>query len=295
MPTAARSHASTTSLAPGGLPVLYRLTAGAARLLGASGARIVNRSPIASPLRHALVRSAPAGLAMVDVCGGRLRGTRMLVDLSCEKYYWLGTHEPRVQEWLAANVPAASVVYDVGAHAGFFTLLCAALAGPDGAVHAFEPRAENVERLRANLRANAVPNVTVVAAAAADRTGEVFFVLDSSTLQGRIASHAASTAAAIVDVTTIDAHVEGGAPPPAVIKIDVEGAEGAVLRGAARTIAEHRPLLLIEVHSGAAGREVVAALSRAYTFTDLGTGRPVALPPPAGHYVARPAAAGAVR
>lgn len=294
MSRAAAPATAATSLAPGGLPLLYRLTAGATRVLGASGARLVNRSPIVSPLRHALVRRAPVGVAMVEVCGGRLRGSRMLVDLSCEKYYWLGTHEPRVQDWLAANVPVASVVYDVGAHAGFFTLLCSALTGPGGAVHAFEPRAENVERLDANLRANHAGNVTVVAAAAGDRTGEAAFVLDASTLQGHLASSGASGGATVA-ATTIDAHVDGGAPAPDVIKIDVEGAEGAVLRGGARTIARHRPLLLIEVHSAVAGREVAEALPCAYAFTDVEGGRRVALPPPAGHYAARPAVTEAER
>jgi predicted methyltransferase len=53
---------------------------------------------------------------------------------------------------LAANVAAGSVVYDIGAHVGFFTLLCSALAGATGSVRAFEPRRENIDRLTANLR-----------------------------------------------------------------------------------------------------------------------------------------------
>ena len=75
------------------LPLLYRLAAGGRRVLGAPGTRLLHRSAIAAPLRRALSGAAPAGVSMVEVCGGRLRGMRMLVDLSCEKYYWLGTHE----------------------------------------------------------------------------------------------------------------------------------------------------------------------------------------------------------
>ena len=271
------------------LPLLYRLTAGGRRVLGTSGASLVRRSAIAKPLRGALARRAPAGVAMVEVCGGRLRGTRMLVDLSCEKYYWLGTHEPRVQDWLAANVVAGSVVYDIGAHAGFFTLLSSALAGPAGSVRAFEPRVENIERLAANLRANDVRNARVVEAAASDCEAEAAFIADDCTLEGRLGDSGDARSVRVA-TTTIDACVARGMPLPDVMKIDVEGAEGAVIRGAAGTIAKHGPTLLIEVHSSAAGAEVVGALPRAYDFVSVETGTRVGLPLSAGHYAARPVA-----
>jgi FkbM family methyltransferase len=271
------------------LPLLYRLAAGGRRVLGTSGASLLRRSAIAKPLRSALSRRAPAGVAMVDVCGGRLRGTRMLVDLSCEKYYWLGTHEPRVQDWLAANVAAGSVVYDIGAHVGFFTLLCSALAGPAGSVRAFEPRLENVERLTANLRANDARNVRVVEAAVCDSEGEAAFIADDCTLEGRLGDSGDSVSVRVT-TTTVDACVAGGMPLPDVLKIDVEGAEGSVIRGAAETIAKHGPTLLIEVHSAAAGVEVVDALPRAYDFVSVETGKSAGFPLAAGHYAARPAA-----
>jgi FkbM family methyltransferase len=272
----------------GDLPLLYRLAASGRRVLGSSGASLVRRSAIAKPLRGALARRAPTGAAMVEVCGGRLRGTRMLVDLSCEKYYWLGTHEPRVQDWLAANIAAGSVVYDIGAHVGFFTLLCSALAGPTGSVRAFEPRVENIERLAANLRANDARNVRVVEAAVCDSEGEAAFIVDDSTLEGRLGD--GGDASVRVATTTVDACVADGMPAPDLLKIDVEGAEGAVIRGAAGTIREFGPRLLIEVHSAAAGLEVAEALPRAYDFASVETGKNVGLPLPAGHYAARPAA-----
>lgn len=279
-----------------GLPLLFRVAAAGDRALGGRGARLVKRSPIAAPVRRALTVAAPAGMTMVEVRGGRLRGMRMLVDLACEKYYWLGAHEVPVQAWLAANVRPGFTVYDVGAHAGFFSLLCARLAGPAGRVVAFEPRAENAERLRASARANGFEHITVDQRAVSDRPGDAAFALMSSTLEGRLASPG-DTAGARVPTTTIDACVDAGMPPPDVIKVDVEGAEGAVIRGAARTIAARRPLLLLEVHSVEAGREVAAALAAAsrlrrlpcaYEFQDLTSGRSAAWPPPAGHFAGSP-------
>ncbi|MGB3542918.1 FkbM family methyltransferase, partial [Rubrivirga sp.] len=55
-----------------------------------------------------------------------------------------------------------------------------------------------------------------------------------------------------VDVTTVDAMVENGFPPPDLVKVDVEGVEVAVLHGMARTLAEHRPSVLVEVHHAVA-------------------------------------------
>jgi FkbM family methyltransferase len=278
---------ATTAPNAQALPLTYRLGAEARRLLGSRATRFVAGSPLARPLRLVLGASAPTGVSMVEVCGGRLQGARMLIDLSCEKYYWLGTHEPHVQDLLAEIVRPGMVVYDVGAHAGFFSLLCAQLAGSHGAVHAFEPRLENAYRLRENAAANRAEQIVVHAVALSDSAGEAAFVALDSTLEGYLAAPGESAADA-VPTDTVDRLVDAALPPPELLKLDVEGAEALVIRGAARTIAAHRPLLLIEVHFAQAGREVVAALPVPYEFTDVKTGAVVAPPIPAGHYLARP-------
>lgn len=280
-----RTAAAVPDEAPA-LPLLFRLAAAGDRMLAGQAVRLIKHSPVAAPVRRALAGAAPAAPTLVAVRGGRLRGLRMLVDLSREKYYWLGTHEEPVQAWLAAHVRPGFTVYDVGAHAGFFTLLCARLAGPAGRIVAFEPRAENVERLRANASANGFANIEIDARAVSDRPGEAAFTLVSSTLEGRLAADG-DPADARVPATTIDACVGAGMLAPDVIKVDVEGAEGAVIRGAARTIASRRPLLVLEVHSADAGREVAAALPCAYEFEDLASGQPASWPLPAGHFAGR--------
>jgi len=270
-----------------GLPLIFRVAARGRRLLPARGVTLMHRSIIARPLRRALSGAAPAGVQAVEVCGGGLKGATLHVDLSCEKYYWLGTHEERVQEILAREVRAGSVVYDIGAHAGFFSLLSSRLAGADGRVLAFEPRAENIERLRRNIAANSAGNVEVVPAAASDRAGEAPFVMHASTLEGYLAADG-EISAARVRTETIDALVAGGMTPPDLMKIDVEGAEAAVIRGAARTIDAYRPLMLIEVHSVEAGRGVAAALPCRYVFRDIATGNEVMEPLKPAHYLAWP-------
>lgn len=240
--------------------------------------------PIARPLRRALPASAPKDARFVAVCGGELRGMQMLIDLATEKYYWLGTHEQRVQELLAREIAPGDVAYDVGAHIGFFSLLMARRAGAGGLVHAFEPLPANAYRLRENAVANNLTNITVHELALGDSDGEARFAPGATSLEGRL-SNAGNEHVA---VATIDCLVANGYAPPSFIKIDVAGAEASVLRGAAATIAAHKPRMLIEIHSDAAGIAVAAALTTLYTYSDLATGREVSPPLFAGHYYARP-------
>jgi len=269
------------------LPLLYRAAAGARRALGGRGTRLMYGSRLAGPLRRALTRGAPHGMRLVEICGGRNAGVLMHIDLASEKYYWLGTHEEEAQALLASAVRDGDVVYDVGAHAGFFTLLCARLAGTAGRVQAFEPEPANCERLAANVAANGLTNVVVTRAAISDAEGEESFARGATSLEGRL-TYADDASAERVRTTTIDTMVAAGAPPPEMIKIDVEGAEARVLRGAWTTLRRHRPRLLIEVHSAAAGQEVAALLDGAYAFFDIARGSAVARPLPPGHYDARP-------
>ncbi len=268
-------------------PLLFRVAATGRRLLPRRGVTLVRRSPAASRLRRMLSDHAPEGVRCVEVCGGRLKGASLYVDLSCEKYYWLGTHEELVQDAMAAQTGAGFTVYDVGAHTGFFTLLASQLAGDGGRVYAFEPRPDNVERLRRNMWVNDARNVEVIAVAASDRDGEAAFVMHESTLEGRLAD-ATEDSTATVRTATIDALARDAMAAPDLIKIDVEGAEGAVIRGAARTIDAHRPVLIIEVHSAEAGREVADAMPCKYTFRDLATGIETGAPEIAAHYLALP-------
>jgi FkbM family methyltransferase len=248
---------------------------------------MIYRSPLASPLRRVLSASAPSGMRLIEVCGGANAGMRMSVDLASEKYYWLGTHEERAQEFVAGALRNGDVVWDIGAHAGFFSLLFARLAGHAGRVYAFEPVAENWSRLCDNIAANGLKNVDARCVAIGETIGETRFAAGRTSLQGRMA-WADDAAESTVPVTTIDELVRGGCAPPDFIKIDVEGAEAAVLRGGADTIAKARPRMLIEVHSWDAGVEVGAILGASYAFVEIERGEEASPPLAPGHYDARP-------
>ena len=196
----------------------------------------------------------PARRMSLPVLSGPARGVRLEVGPSSPR--WLsGRIEAAVQREYAALVGPGAVVYDVGANIGFYTLLAARLAGPPGRVVAYEPNPVNAAVLRRNARS--APAVLVREAAVAAGTGPRG-LQTSASLTSRLTD---DPGALRVACTTIDAEVAAGVPAPNVVKIDVEGAETDVLAGMQATLAQHRPVLLIELHGRNA--EVAAALAAA--------------------------------
>lgn len=143
---------------------------------------------------------------------------------------------------LAAVLRPDSATVDVGANVGGVLREIVRLA-PDGRHIAFEPIPQLADRL-----AHEYPSVEVHAAAAADRTGTATFQwIESEPAMSGLqlpAKHAALGATAIeVQLERLDDVV---AEPPAFLKIDVEGGEEAVLRGAQETLERYRPLVALE-------------------------------------------------
>jgi FkbM family methyltransferase len=179
---------------------------------------------------------------------GTLRGKRWIVGSSVHGC-WLGSYEHRKQAVFEEHVRKGDVVYDVGAHVGFYALLASVLVGPEGRVVAIEPVPRNLRCLHAHLRINGVGNVDVVEAALAERSGS-----------GRMNAAVGSSQAHLdeggdieVRCLTLDELVFGeGFPAPDVLKLDVEGAEHAVLCGGRRVLAESRPVVFVATHGARA-------------------------------------------
>jgi FkbM family methyltransferase len=202
-------------------------------------------------LVRALVNRAVGDeLRVVRVLSGAARGSRLALDLSTEKAYWLGYYERRVQRILRDNVKPGDVVYDVGAHVGFFSV-CAARLGAK--VYAFEPVATSAARLRTNAALNRL-DIEAIEVAAWHETGSVELV------PGQWAQQVQTVAGEGVPSVALDELAERERPPN-LIKLDVEGAEAHVLRGARRILAEARPLVVCELHGELERREVLELLA----------------------------------
>jgi FkbM family methyltransferase len=143
----------------------------------------------------------------------------------------------------------AKVVYDVGANCGWFAVR-AAQAG--AAVRAFEPVPATADVLERNLRGAA--DAQIVRAAVGAEPGTALMHLYSSSGNNSLVERNLPEGHALrhtgrheVDIVRLDDVVDGaGFPAPELVKIDVEGFELAVLRGARETLRAHRPVLLLE-------------------------------------------------
>src|SRR5579864_59054 len=92
--------------------------------------------------------------------------------LTSHKYFFVrGAYESELAAPILSLVRPGSVVFDIGAHIGYWTLVLSRFCGPSGTVFAFEPLPENLVRLHHNLQLNNVENVQVVSAAASDVIG----------------------------------------------------------------------------------------------------------------------------
>jgi FkbM family methyltransferase len=170
-----------------------------------------------------------------------------VVDESISQAFLLGTYEPYMQDALRRFLKLGDVFYDIGAHVGFHSFVGALLVGPAGRVFAFEPNPLNQECIRKQISENPHLPVSIVPYAIFDHSGPVRFRAAENSSQGCIREDGEWT----VEGRTLDCLLDNGTlPPPAVIKIDVEGSESAVLSGAVRLIADHRPVVLCDYNDG---------------------------------------------
>jgi FkbM family methyltransferase len=159
--------------------------------------------------------------------------------------------------------------WDVGANAGYYTLLFSRLAGASGRVVAFEPFAANSSNLLDHLSWNRCENVQFVQTAVSDSVGVSGF--DVSGLGHSMVHLAHEASQYMVPTVTMDYCIDAvGIAIPDVIKMDIEGAEVAALRGATTVLAANRTTWFVSLH----GVEAVAGCGEIFTaagyrLTDL--------------------------
>lgn len=130
------------------------------------------------------LRLIPRGLVL-PVLQGPWRGARWMVGAATHGC-WLGSYELAKQLALARRLAPGRVVFDLGAHAGFYTLLAARGVGPAGRVHAFEPLPENLAFLRRHVRLNRLGNVSVHGWAVWSASGLLRFTPGGDRTTGRL-------------------------------------------------------------------------------------------------------------
>ena len=175
--------------------------------------------------------------------------------------------ENRHLQWMCARLGKGDVAVDVGASGGLLTAALARTVGPAGRVFAFEP-ADRAFRLLQRMAAfNDLDNVTIEKRAVSSASGAVQFAeypfSPDDDVAWRPEASALFSAASIdagrartyeVAVTTLDEYFAAGEFDVKLVKIDVEGFETEVLRGAARLIERDRPAFCIDIHQRVDGQ-----------------------------------------
>lgn len=212
----------------------------------ASGAAAGAPAWLRRPLKRAygLLLSALPGDHLVCRLPG---GERVRVDPEYRHLAW------NAEEYAAmkSQVREQATVLDVGANVGAYTLLFATWAGPRGRVIAFEPASASRAGLLRHLALNGLADRVVVRPEAiSDTTGTAPFVDEGTHGDNHLVAGGGTGRSTLVPSTTIDDFCASANVTPDLIKIDIEGAELAALRGARRTIAARRDrlALFVELH-----------------------------------------------
>jgi FkbM family methyltransferase len=189
-------------------------------------------------------------------------GVKILLDpsdllshciLTSSKSVW----QPCVWEALSSSLGDGSVVLDVGAHIGYFTLKSGVRVGERGRVVAFEPNPGSLETLRANVAASHAANVTIVPVACTDRetTLTLYDAFPGHNSGGASLSRAnageRSRGVSVCGRPIDDVLRELGIQWVDAMKVDVEGAELYALQGAMETLLRSHPKIVIEVRPDA--------------------------------------------
>ena len=168
-----------------------------------------------------------------------------------------GSWEPDSWRAVADHLHTGDTFVDIGAHIGYYSLKAAPVVGPGGRVIAVEPNPETVRRLRDNIRASvaaSVVSVQPVACSDVEATLDLFAASRNNTGETSLSHTNASQAGLSVASYRVrsrpldDIVKESGVARVDAVKIDVEGAEYLVLKGAHETLKRYHPVIIVESH-----------------------------------------------
>jgi FkbM family methyltransferase len=200
----------------------------------------------------------PAVLPVVPVWYQVEPHIKMLLDpedMVAREILESGGWEPGSWKMMREHLGTGGTFVDVGAQIGYYSLKAAPVVGVGGSVIAIEPNPETVRKLQANIDASGAKAVTVAPVACADTEAmlDLFAAPESNTGETSLSKANASQAGPVANTFKVRARPlddiirELAVARVDVIKIDVEGAEYLVLKGALETMDRHHPMLLLEL------------------------------------------------
>ncbi|TFE66592.1 FkbM family methyltransferase [Methylacidiphilum caldifontis] len=170
---------------------------------------------------------------IVTIPFGVNKGMRWIVGAG-NHGFWTGTRDMEEQLAITRLAKPGMVVFDIGAHCGFYTLAFSRLVGNQGKVFSFEPNPYNLVFLSRHLTMNHISNTVILPLAVSKEKGLMFFDFGHNTAQGFL-TH--KKGIYLSPVVSLDKFVfDHLLPFPDLVKIDVEGNESNVLAGFLKTL-----------------------------------------------------------
>ena len=163
--------------------------------------------------------------------------------------FYLDEYEVENLDLYLDGISSGSVIIDVGANIGIYSLLAARKAGPEGKVIAFEPADVAFERFTKNIGINGFQNITAIKMGVSDKSRVMTFRVCDDDAYNSLGSTPMKKVSREVNINTvsIDEYLrEHPVSKINVIKIDTEGAEYLVLKGAVNTLKKYNPVLFFE-------------------------------------------------
>lgn len=197
-----------------------------------------------------------------------IEGKKIRLDESLRR--WNVITEKELQEALINNIKNGDVIVDVGANFGLHTLLAGKILGDRGHIYAIEPIPSNIKLLKRNIRLNHFNSRITIIEAALSNSNDAYIEMSLPKEDVVVSASIAKVGNKVIKVKNmrLDDFIEGTGIKPNLIKIDVEGAEYEVLKGAENVLKKYMPILLVEIHTfalesfGASNDELIKFLQK---------------------------------
>jgi FkbM family methyltransferase len=189
-------------------------------------------------------------------------------------------YERSIAELLPGIVRTGNVIYDIGANLGQYAVRFSRLVGKTGQVYCIEANPVCIYFLQANLQLNKATNCEILPVALSDQDGSIEFTItygnsalgisQGSSFYNVKIGHEVGIQSFSLDhlIATLDLK------QPSLLKIDIEGAEDTAIAGMERTLSNHHPQIILEIHGkGSASRTFPLLDKFHYRFVELSSHR----------------------
>lgn len=165
--------------------------------------------------------------------------------------YYEAEYEPETFTFFRDNVKKGNTVLDIGGHIGLFAVVTARLVGSEGKVYSFEPTPFTRGVLKEVVELNGLSDIVEVRSeAVSSKSGQTVFFDTGDTISNANSLVKTERSKTEIPITliSVDEFVREKCIKPNCLKIDVEGVELDVLKGARETFLTHRPVARLGLH-----------------------------------------------